>query len=95
MKGAIFPFLKHISDNDLCSGTLLPSGAKAPVSWVDTARLKPRPFKTESRPEVLCSRVLFAIVVLAVVLCFSGNTQLWAQAQQTSQQAWQQIPIQK
>ena len=37
----------------------------------------------------------------AVVLCFcfgglfAGSLQLWAQTQQTSQQAWQQIPIPK
>jgi zinc protease len=41
-------------------------------------------------------RALFSIFALAVfIVCFSGNAQLWAQKQQTSQQPWQQIPIAK
>ena len=38
----------------------------------------------------------FFFAILVVVIGFSsGSAQLWAQAQQPSQQPWQQIPIPK
>ena len=41
-------------------------------------------------------RALFSFFALVVLVgFFSGNLQLWAQAQATSQQPWQQIPIPK
>jgi len=38
-------------------------------------------------------RVIFAVVLCVFVGLFSGSDRLWAQAQQTSPQPWQQIPI--
>jgi zinc protease len=40
-------------------------------------------------------RALFSLFALVFVGCLSVNLQLWAQAQQSSQQPWQQIPIPK
>ena len=40
-------------------------------------------------------QVLFALVLFVFVSFFGGNSQLWAQTQQSSRQPWQQIPISK
>ena len=37
------------------------------------------------------TKLLVFVIVLCV--CFAGGVRLWAQAQQTSQQPWQQIPV--
>ena len=39
--------------------------------------------------------VVFALVLFVFIGFFSGNGQLWAQARETSQQTWQQIPVSK
>ena len=39
--------------------------------------------------------VVFALVLFVCIGFFSGGVQLWAQAHETSQQTWQQIPIPK
>ena len=77
---------------------LSPSGANTPVTRLETARLKPRPFKAKSKDEFFRR-----LLMLGIVVCFGGSGQLWAQAretsqrtsQQTSKQAWQQIPVPK
>ncbi len=44
----------------------------------------------DTKPQVLLALVLFVLVSF-----FGGNSRLWAQAQQSSRQPWQQIPIPK
>jgi zinc protease len=48
-----------------------------------------------SGSEFLRNLCVLSATVLAVALFFGGSIQPWAQAQQTSEQAWKQIPIPK